>query len=452
MNAVHYDEEQLIELFERGEQAVARDPHVRACRTCADTVTSIAQFSESLKSPDVWEGPELSPDPNPQVLATLRAAQQRMRTEDEHAEAQVKELLAGPRESWMPRLQEHPEWRTAGMVRKLIGGIDAAIAAMPPDALEIGSIAVAIADGFNEDRYGKIETGRLRLSAARERAYSLYIVGRYIDAQEVLEPAVAFATISSMEFDLARLRLLEALILSELEQFAEAIQVIDNSIQAFSHFNDRERRVAAQRAKGLIYFRARNFRAALQAFKSVEADVQGDTDRAGLFQNIAIAHRETGSLKDAHQYFVRALSLFQREMNFLGIAKTRWHIGRTLLSESRYSEAIQVLREVRTELSDLGVINDAAVVSVDLAHAHLLSGNVVQAVNECQELMRYFASAGLAYTEAAMTAVTFLKEAAAIGSADDGLILHVRHFLETLPRRPALSFAPPQTSALYPGG
>src|ERR1051325_8127983 len=126
MNAAHYDEVELVELFERGEKAVARDPHLRACVSCTDTVKSISESASDLHSPDLWAGPELSPDPNPQALATLRAAQQKRRDEDAAAEQQVKELLAGSREGWMPRLKEHPEWRTGGGGGELIGGGDTA--------------------------------------------------------------------------------------------------------------------------------------------------------------------------------------------------------------------------------------------------------------------------------------------------------------------------------------
>jgi hypothetical protein len=54
-----------------------------------------------------------------------------MTDEDSRAETILQELLAGSREEWMPRLNEHPEWRTAGVVRKLIAQVYTTVVAMP---------------------------------------------------------------------------------------------------------------------------------------------------------------------------------------------------------------------------------------------------------------------------------------------------------------------------------
>jgi hypothetical protein len=94
----------------------------------------------------VWDSAEVRLDPVPATIANLRAFADRMAYEDAAADAILPELLAGQREEWMPRLMAHPEWRTAGVVRRLVGAIDRALATMPPDAVGITTLATEVAD------------------------------------------------------------------------------------------------------------------------------------------------------------------------------------------------------------------------------------------------------------------------------------------------------------------
>ncbi len=76
--------------------------------------------TEVLHDHDVWDRAQVRPDPIPDTIITLRAFADRMTFEDSAADAILPEFLAGSREEWMPRLMAHPEWRTAGMVRRLV--------------------------------------------------------------------------------------------------------------------------------------------------------------------------------------------------------------------------------------------------------------------------------------------------------------------------------------------
>jgi len=434
MNAVHYDEEQLIELFERGEQAVARDPHVRACRTCADTVTSIAQFSESLKSPDVWEGPELSPDPNPQVLATLRAAQQRMRTEDEQAEAQVKELLAGPRESWMPRLQEHPEWRTAGMVRKLIASTDRAIETMPPDALEIANLAVRIAEGLESAIYGSAEVEALRIGALRERGFGLFCTSNYSDALIALQRAET-ATADHTSIDFGRLLMLRALIMCDIENFPAALAAAREAGAIFVARLIPEKAIAAKQTEAIVLYRLKRFHEAIGIYRELEENCGERRLRAGLQQNIALCYRELQQFEVAERYFVSCLSEFEALRMPINATKTRWHFGRVLIAQAKYAAAIEVLLKVREELASAEMSHDAAIVTVDVAHAMLLLRRSSEVAELCRQAIAFFTTSQLSASEAALSALSLLKEAAATGVLSEETLHVAREGLRVPSRR-----------------
>ena len=125
----HYDDEALISLMETGR--AGSDAHLPACKTCSEKMQSFRGLSGVLRDASVWDRKPLNVDPVPSTIANLRAFADRMSAEDTRAESYLNDLLAGSREEWMPRLQQHPEYRTAGMVRKLIAASDRAIDTMP---------------------------------------------------------------------------------------------------------------------------------------------------------------------------------------------------------------------------------------------------------------------------------------------------------------------------------
>src|SRR5689334_11376704 len=110
----HYDDETLISLLESRRDAT--DTHLPSCPPCSGKLESFRTICSDLHDADVWDKREIRTEAVPTTIATLRAFADRMADEDTKAEAILAELLAGPRDSWMPRLEFHPEWRTTGVV------------------------------------------------------------------------------------------------------------------------------------------------------------------------------------------------------------------------------------------------------------------------------------------------------------------------------------------------
>ena len=132
----HYDDEALISLIENE----PRQPRTRTCPAAsraAQKIESFRMIADALVRSATSGTARSGTEPVPATIANLRAFADRMTDEDARAEAILRELLAGSREEWMPRLRAHPEWRTAGVVRKLIAQVYTAVVAMPPDAVEI---------------------------------------------------------------------------------------------------------------------------------------------------------------------------------------------------------------------------------------------------------------------------------------------------------------------------
>jgi tetratricopeptide (TPR) repeat protein len=423
----HYDEEALIALLEAGDDSLSRDSHIASCTACSKTLASVREIADCLKSPDVWDTTEISPDPNPNVLAFLDRAQTEMRAEDAAAEPWLRELLAQPREAWAPTLHAHPEWRTAGMVRRLIGATDRAIETMPPDAVEITALAVDIAEALPPARYGDSTVLRLRGHAWRERAYALYFTGAYNEAVRAVERSrKAFAECGYSEFDDARAGVVLALICASEEKFGEGLAATRAAAEVFEHYGVRAKLVAARRTEAIILFQLRRYRAALALYEALQSEPLLGEERAALSQNIALCHRELGNFDAAGRYFVDAIESCTKLGLLTYIAKTRWHLGHVLLAQGRHAEALVLLKQVRDEFASAHMANDIAEVTTDIAHALVLNGRMDEVAAECRLALNYFASAGLTATEPALSAIALLHESAVCRRLDETVLTQIR--------------------------
>ncbi|HEY2829105.1 MAG TPA: hypothetical protein VGJ88_03245, partial [Thermoanaerobaculia bacterium] len=163
----HFDEEALIAIAE-GLAEQDTHPHLVECSECRESVAEYRSMLASFTDQSTWDVHPIDETPNAATIATLRSFVDRMQQEDAEAAPLVAELLAGPREAWMPRLMADEKYRTAGVVRKLIAAMDRAIDTMPPDAVEIASLACRVAHELTPECYPANALMKLRASAYRE--------------------------------------------------------------------------------------------------------------------------------------------------------------------------------------------------------------------------------------------------------------------------------------------
>jgi len=427
MTESHYDEEVLIALLESGDETLRRDPHLAACTTCSKTLASVREIADCLKSPEVWDTTEISAEPNANVLAFLQDAQRGMRSEDTAAEGFVHALLAEPREAWAPTLLAHPEWRTAGMVRKLIDASYRAIETMPPDALELTLLAAEMAEGLSADHYGQSTVLRLRGHAWRERAYALYFTGSYSEAVRAVERSrSAFGECGYSEFDDARSAVVFALICAAQEKFKEGLGETRAAAELFVRYGAEEKIIAARWAEAGMLRMLHRSQEALASYLSLEAESLSERDRAGVWQNIALCYNDIGDFDAATRYFAMAIEASSKLRMFPVMAKTRWAFGLTLLSRARLAEAKDVLRAARDELIVSNMAHDVAEITTDIAYALVVGGCMSEVAGECRQALSYFLSAGLSTTEPAMSAIALLREAAISGELDEKAVSRIR--------------------------
>ncbi|MBV9493676.1 MAG: hypothetical protein JOZ54_05490, partial [Acidobacteria bacterium] len=281
----HYDDEALIFLMESGGPD---DPHVQVCLQCSESLAQYRAIRDTLGDDAVWDLQELNDAPMPSTIATLRAFATDMSREDADADAIFGRLIAGPRESWLARLQQHPEWRTAGLVRRLIAATDRALDTMPPDAVEMTLLATNIADGLETTAYVSDTVLKLRGAAWRERAYALDYTGDYASAlRAVFRAEESLANVVVGDYDRARLHLVAARVFRNLDRNSEARSRTARAAELFAVAGDNRRQTFSLFTQGMIEYRVRDMRGALKTFRSLEPELQNDRHTlAMLFQNI----------------------------------------------------------------------------------------------------------------------------------------------------------------------
>ena len=127
-------------------------------------------------------------------------------------------------------------------------------------------------------------------------------------------------------------------------------------------------------------------------------------------------------------------------------ARSRNNLGQTLLAAGLAAQAVPVLRQTWLEFEKFDMLADAALAALQLAEAMLLTGNGSEVAAICRDLIARFSAAGM--TSRAITALSFLREAVAIGQATPSLVRHVYDFMRELPAERPRLFAPPPADSL----
>lgn len=445
----HYDDEALITLIEA--DRAGSDPHLPSCIVCREKLDTFRTISDVLHEGDVWDTQVVRRDPVPETIANLRAFADRMAFEDTAAEAILPELLAGSREEWMPRLMAHPEWRTAGVVRRLVAATTPAVMTMPPDALEMTALSTEIADHLDPAAFTSDTVAHLRGSAWRDRAYALFYVGLFSDALCAIDRAdLAFQECMVDKYDRARVAIVRALCLRAMEDISAAEAAARFSSATFVEFGDLTRLASAQLATTHLLFTKGAYDIAFGILEPLERQLQrtGEANiHARVLGNLGYCLWKLGRVEEALRYHDASAALLADLGEHTEAVRVRWNVASILATAGRSDEAQTRLAAVKRSFDDLGMASESALVSLDIAELMIAQCDFDAVEDMCRDAMTSFQQAGISYTARALTALAYIREAAHHRTVTSTLVKHVREYLRRLPRESELLFAPPLSDA-----
>lgn len=443
---IHFDEDAILQYAEGSSPIGAEiESHAAECPECAKAIADQREIVDILKSEDVWAG---MPDPTPAALGRIQEVSNlssRIAEEDRAAAALLDEILQGPSAWWRNRLlKSGPAGRTAGMVRQLMERAPAAEQKAPANAVEMLKMAIEIAENFDICTYPSDLVMSLRGQTMRDYAYALMLVGRMPDALKAIDRAEAlFRQCALPEYEVARARLVRATIVRYLDRMPEAIALAHQAAETLRKFGDQRRHANALVIEAAILFESGSIREALELWR--EADGHPgieETTRVMVLNNIGLCYTELREYDKAAEAISEAIAACE----VLGMetprVKARWALATAIASAGRTADAVPLFRQTWKELENLEMEAEAGLVGLELAEALLILGRNEEVPQICRTILERFTRVGM--TSRAITALSFLREAVAVGQAHPTLVRHVHDFLRHLPQQP------PQLSAPLP--
>ena len=444
---MHYDDATLFQYVE-GTSPIREEisAHVVSCAECAAEVESHHDVLEALRMAEMWDEPTAGASATREAVVAFT---RRLAEEDAAAAALCDEILVGPASWWATRLRKAQGGRTAGMVRQLCERMRQFRDVSAVKALEACTLAVNIAHELDVTAYPADFVVTLRGQALRDQAFMLSYMGRFAEARKLCDAAERlFQQIPVPEYELARLHFVRAHIVGAgLDRFDEAVALARKSAETFRHFGDTSRYTAARVMEGAMLYTSGNVRAALDIWLDLQREAPPDgLARTQLIHNIALCRRDLGDVVQAIDDFARCAAEFRLLGMDVEYARARGNLAQALVIAGRPAEAVPVLREVWQSFESLEMLSDAGLAALELVEALLLIGQPETVPAICRDLVARFVAAGS--TARAVTALSFLREAVALGQPKPSLVREVHSFLRQLHEEQPRLHAPTPVGAL----
>ena len=439
----HYTEDELSAYALRPDAIDDREAveqHVAACGDCRDALDVIEAFDTALHDPLPWEVAESMParrEAPPALLDQARAIAA--------ADAQARDLVLPLVDSAIrfreARVENDPRFFTLAVIRLLCKVANGMHERQPQFGLVLADTALSIADKLPEPM--KSRSAWCVGTAWRERATALRCVGRFKDAEEVLDRAEeAFESDDHVEpFDLAIVAYVRATVYCEMERFSEASQLAREAALVFQQYGDKQRYLAARVAEAGSFYCADRYAEALPIFEAVGVDARASNEMwmlAVALANAASCYTRLGRFEKAFAYYADALDVVTDLDVPTERARILWALAALKVESGRYEEGLPELERAHMQLVSFGLMNDAALAGLDLIAGLIAVGDTERVPDLCRSVAATFAAEGLSRN--ARKALAYLSETVGSGNVDPDAVRHVRTYLARLAIHPQEEF------------
>ena len=422
------------------DRKVAIERHTAVCASCRATRDFFAVAEEDLGDLDMWERVAGSA-----TLESLAAYAQRIADEDEEAEELLKPLLDSPGKAARTNLVAQRRFRTGGVVRRLTNHAANLADSEPFAALTFADLAILVAEALPDDVYPARAVYEIRGRAWEKRGYAQYMLGEFKEAFESLSHAEhMYKRLASPWLGIARVEYSRAMVLYAQQRLNEATAMAERAEHAFAHLGDDDQRMKAVYLRAGIECEAHAMEKAITLFQQVMEYGESIQDAAWIARaSNALGYCEVQreNLSEASLYFHKALVLFREIGPDSERITSEWGIALVLLHAGKRSEAIRRLRDIAAEFEKRGMITEAALAGLDIADGLIAQGHMSQIADLAKHLFNVFTNAGI--LTGALSALAYIKEAAAAGKLTNDDLQAVRGFLRHAQRQPDLLFVPP---------
>ena len=444
----HYTEDELADYAfdpQTHSEKTEVEAHVAVCPECGTRLAFIERIDRALREPVTWEiSDDIQSEPRP-IPDLLRHRTRVIDEEASAAHALLAPLLASPLRFRDARVEDDQNFHTTGAVAALYRVARELTERQPQFALLAANAAVAIATKLAAagTLRSKLHLGRAYL----ERGRTLFLIGRYRDAEHSLDRAESTydETAEATGWDLASVWLIRANIYVESERMGPARLLALAASRQFRIFGDVVMYLNARLLLASALFMEGDYRASAEAAEEIVqlARTRRDTLLLGrALQNCAEAYLLLREYTKALPLYLEAYAIWDELGLEIERIRTNWSLATLDTETGKVDEGIKRLNETYRAFEALGIINDAALARMQLAEALLRVGRSETVPDLLRNLVVNFASEGMMRN--ARIALAYLHEAIEQNRLSADLVRHVRAYIEQLPFRPNTAFAPLQ--------
>lgn len=424
--------------FER-ERREEIESHLANCAECGASFDFYAVAEEDLGDLAVWQSIIGS------TAAAMSAYANQCAAEDREADELLKEYFANPRKAALANIANQRKFHTGGVVRRLNARAHELFGSLPLEALIFADLAQTVAELLPDTTYPNNAIYELRGTALKERANALVRLAEFDEALESLSRAEhAYGHLRSPGYGLAAVELGRAAVYYERGELQGAAKHVNLAEQLYAHQGLERQRMKAVLLRGQIAYESLELAESSAIMRQVMEFGQQVGDASWIARGSycrALCEMELGNPGEAGVLFQSALVIFREIGPTEDRISTEWGLARLVLLGGNPSDGVRRLRDVIAAFEEIGRVMNAALAGVDLAEALLVLERWSEIEKVAAHAFRVLKKAG--HLTGALTALAYLKEAAAKQQLTSETLRVVRQYLRRVEREPDLLFAPP---------
>jgi hypothetical protein len=315
----------------------------------------------------------------------------------------------------------------------------------PGRALELAELGATVAAYLPRATYGPARVSDLSARAWATLANAERIRSDFRSAEKgFLRAERLLKNGTGDPLEKARVLLLKASLRGNQQRFDEAFRLLDRVVTIGRHCGDLHLCGKALIAKGFICGIAERPGEAIHALAEGSELVDSVAEPRLLVaarHNLMLYLNELGRQSEALALLERTRPLYVELGDRMNLVRLRWLEGKIALASGELEAAEPLLQQVGTELAQLELSYDAALLSLDLALLYTRQGRSAEVRRLAEQMIPIFQSRDV-HREAIAALIVFQK-AAEMERVTLGLLRELSDFLRKCRETPGLRFRDP---------
>lgn len=420
------------------------DAHLARCSDCRERLVQEREFTELLVDRDVWDG-ALSLRLDLPLPLAQRQAFDRMQAERERAAELLAPILRSIDAFREADIERNRELHSSAAVHVLTKAANSLRKNDLHFAFIVATAAANIATKLTDRQISHASAA----TAWLERGIAGLLLSRYRDADLALDKAEYDYGLddNATGWDYANVWLTRADVYVEMDRVDDAGEVAGAAAEAYLEYGDRKRHLRALMAKGSVLYTRGAFSDAIAVYDFILSALDQYLDEetyAHAQHNAAYCYLEMRDLDKAEQLFVASLAVWDARGHDAYRARAAWGLASVAIARGEFHSALAALDSTRRQLAALEMVNDEALVRLDMADVLLALGRPSDARLLLEGIAVQFASEGMmrnARIALAHAAEALRRDPVSLDNIRRE-IRHVREYLAQLPVYSKRPFAP----------